>query len=82
MLRVRVRVVDDGSAAHDVLAPRVGGLLAVVVPRPLEVVLLVDGVRDAHAEVRKAARRAVCRLALLVLDEGTVGEAARLYQIW
>ena len=81
VLRVRVRVVDGGSAAHDVLAPRVGRLLAVVVPRPLEVVLLVDVVGHADADVGERAARAVDGLAVLILDDRAVHEAERVLQL-
>eukprot|EP00966_Prymnesium_polylepis_P242054 5598013-Prymnesium_polylepis.1 len=42
VLGVLVRAVDRGSAVSHSAAPALGRLLAVRVPRPLEVVLLVD----------------------------------------
>eukprot|EP00966_Prymnesium_polylepis_P323300 7379504-Prymnesium_polylepis.1 len=45
-------------------------------PRPFEVVLFVDVVNDAHAEVGEAARRTMRRLFLLVLRRCAVREAA------
>ena len=70
VLGVQVGVVDRGRSIPHRPAPALRRLLAVRVPRPLEVVALVDVVEDLDAEVGKAGRRAVRRLSLLVLGAG------------
>ena len=59
VLRVQVGVVDDGGAVAHGAAPAVGTLLAEGVPRPFEIIPLVDVVGDLYPMVSEAARGAV-----------------------
>lgn len=81
VLGVQVRVVDDRRAVAHGAAPAVRRLLAVGVPRALEVVLLVDVVGDAHAGVGEGARRAEDGLLLLVLTDRAVHKATCLLEV-